>query len=119
MTASGATDGNASVGNFEASQSAPIALDSWLDYYVAAQVSIITSGFNYSVEVSFDNPNDPVHPCAFKDMVWLDCGNSSLVGQTNVSKYGDFSPAPLYVRVSYDGAGSARFTVVQYGSVPK
>lgn len=119
IEASGATDGDITIGNLNERITEMIALDPYCDPLTYYQVSVIseTPIVTYSLEGTSDNPNDPVHPCPLQDMFWF----SPVAALTSASgtQFAAETFSPLYVRLFITGSGQVRFTILQYGSVSK
>lgn len=119
ITASGATTGNITAGNFGVTYSNAIALDPYVGPFTFYQASLLgNSSMTWTVQGTLDNPNDLVNPCSFADMNWFNTPASSLSGQTN-TQMASTDWTPLYVRLRIAGTGQVRFTIVQLGAVPK
>lgn len=116
ISISSAAAGAVTVGNSQ-SGSVMIALDSWAHPQVGLQISV-TGTVNYTVQSSFDNPNDPVNPVALASMQWVDSSDSAVVSAT-ATKQSSFAYAPLWMRVVLNsGSGSLLITAVQYSVTP-
>lgn len=116
ITISSAAAGAITVGNSQ-SGSITLALDTWALPMVGLQVSV-SGTVNYSVQSTFDNPNDPANPVAPSALQWLDSSDAAVVNAT-ATKQSNFAYAPPLVRlVLNSGAGSARISIIQYGVVP-
>jgi hypothetical protein len=118
IEASGATDGDITIGNLNERITEMIALDPYCDPLTYYQVSVISETFiSYSLEGTSDNPNDPVHPCSLQDMFWFS-PVATLTGASG-TQFAAETFSPLYVRLFITGSGQVRFTILQYGSVSK
>lgn len=96
-----------------AGNSPPIRLDEWADAQVGVMVAV-TGGAGFTVQYSFDDPNDLINPVAQGSMVWDSsmCPGGAVAGTANISFA--LAAAPIYIRLVMTGAGSAKMTVVQY-----
>lgn len=73
---------------------------------------------NYTVQVSNDDPNDPVNPVPLANMAWSAAPDSALVTQTGNS-FGTIVSVPLFGRVLLNsGSGSVVATFVQNSNGP-
>jgi len=116
ITASGATTGNISAGNFGITYSNIIALDPYANPSTIYQVSVLDgSSMTWAVEGTLDNPNDPVSPCSFADIKWTVSPVANLASGTNTQQ-AQSNWTPLYVRLKIDGTGQVRFTIAQFGN---
>ena len=105
------------VGNDNGGAGQPIRLDEWADAPLGCQV-VANGTVNFTVQHSFDDPNDPVNPVPFASMFW----DSSLVPAAAVGGTTSLSfaipTAPSWMRLLVNsGTGSARLTVSQYNVV--
>lgn len=108
---------NVTVGNDNGGASEPIRLDEWADPPVGCQV-VVNGVANFTVQTSFDNPNDPVSPVPWNQMFW----DTSLVPPAAVGGSVSMSfavpTAPLWMRLLLNsGSGSARLTASQFNVV--
>ena len=92
-----------------------IRLDEWADAPLGIQVSILSGAVNYTVQHSFDDPNDLISPVPLASMFW----DTGLVpaGAIGASAGITFSiaTAPLWMRLLMNsGAGEAKMVVTQY-----
>lgn len=83
-------------------------------------VQIVKTGtVNYTVQVSNDDPNDPINPVAVNNMTWSSSPDTAIVAQTGNS-YGVLNAVPLFGRVllnSGDGSVVARFVQSSNGPI--
>lgn len=94
-----------------------VRLDEWADAPLAVQVSV-NGTINYTVQHSFDDPNDLINPVAVGSMFW-DTGlvPAGAIGGTAGITFA-IATAPLWMRVyANSGAGSATMTLTQYNVV--
>jgi|SRR5580692_8800859 hypothetical protein len=92
-----------------------VRLDEWADAPLGIQVSILSGAVNYTVQHSFDDPNDLISPVPLASMFW----DTGLVpaGAIGASAGITFSiaTAPLWMRLLMNsGAGEAKMVVTQY-----
>lgn len=98
--------------------SSMIRLDEWADAPVGVQVAVASGAVNFTVQHSFDDPNDLVNPIAPANMFW----DTSLVPAGAVGGTAGLTfaipTAPLWMRILMNsGAGALRMTVTQYNVV--
>lgn len=94
-----------------------IRLDEWADAPVGVQVTV-NGAATYTVQHSFDDPNDLVNPVPVGSMFW-DTGlvPAGAIGATGNITF-SMATAPLWMRLNQTaGAGSARMVVTQYNVV--
>ena len=116
-TDGGVEGGTVQVGTTGDVTSRWIRMDSWAAAQSVAQVSV-SGTITYSVQTSMDDPNDPVAPVAFNDMVWLDALDANLVSEST-SKSGVFAYTPTWVRVKGSGGtGTASLKIAQFLNAP-
>lgn len=114
IVASGATASTITVGNGTGGVSQWIRLDEWADAPVGVQVSV-SGTVSFTVQHSFDDPNDMINPVAPSNMFW----DSSLVpagaiGGTAGLTF-SIATAPLWMKLLQNsGTGSAKMVVTQY-----
>lgn len=105
------------VGNDNGGASDVIRLDEWADAPLGCQV-VVSGTANFTVQHSFDDPNDLVNPTSFQNMFW----DTSLLppGAVAASQSLSFGipTAPLWMRILLNsGTGSVRMTCTQYNVV--
>ena len=99
-------------------ESSLVRFDNWAQGPVSVQ-AVVTGTVSYSVQVSNDDPNDPVNPVAVASMTWSPAPDAALVTQTATS-YGSLIAVPVFARVYLaSGNGSVVTTFVQSSSVPQ
>jgi hypothetical protein len=93
-------------------------LDSWADAQTAIQCNA-TGTVNYTVQVTMDDPNDPVSPVAIGSVTWLN--TSDLDAVTAVGDvFTNFDWTPTYARILLNsGSGSVAGTFAQFNVVNK
>ena len=119
-TVSAALTGNLSIGTNGIADSPWVMLDPWA--YGPIGVTVSVSGtVNYDIEITGDDPNDPVTPVAAGSMVWFNCNDSALVNKT-ANASGSLTTVPTYARItlnSQTNPGYVTATFIQPGVVPK
>ncbi len=94
-----------------------IRLDEWADAPVGVQVSVAGTA-NFTVQHSFDDPNDLINPVPVGQMFW-DTGlvPAGAVGASTGLTFA-MATAPLWMRLLFNsGSGSAKMVVTQYNVV--
>jgi hypothetical protein len=94
-----------------------IRLDEWADAPVGVQVSVAGTA-NYTVQHSFDDPNDLINPVPVGSMFW-DTGlvPAGAIGAAAGITFA-MATAPLWMRLLFNsGTGSAKMVVTQYNVV--
>ena len=94
-----------------------IRLDEWADAPVGIQCSVSGTA-NFTVQHSFDDPNDLINPVPVANMFW----DTGLVpGGAIASGAGvtfSMATAPLWIRLMLNsGTGAAKMVVTQYNVV--
>lgn len=114
---SGAAADAVEVGTSGVASSRWLRLDSWAFAQVGLQVDV-SGTINYTVQQTFDDPNDPTSPVSPASMVWANSGDSAVVAKA-VDAQSFYAYAPTFIRITANsGDGSAKLTAVQYGNVP-
>lgn len=91
-----------------AGSSAPVPLDTYLDFGVGIGCTV-TGTVNYTVQHTFDDPFGP----GFASAVWLD---HPTVAAETTNQDGNYAYGVRAVRVTVNsGTGTVRMTVVQTG----
>lgn len=117
ITISGAAAGAITVGTSGVASSRWVRLDSWAFPEVGVQVDV-SGTINYTVQQTFDDPNDPTNPVTPANVIWSNSSDAAVVAKA-VDAQSSYAYAPTYVRVTANsGTGTARLTLVQYGNVP-
>jgi hypothetical protein len=95
-----------------------IRLDEWADAPLGIQVSV-QGVVTYTVEHSFDDPNDLISPVPFAQMYWgTDLVPLAASGGGGNSITFSMATAPLWMRIVLNsGAGSVKLVVQQYNVV--
>jgi hypothetical protein len=94
-----------------------IRLDEWADAPLGIQVSV-NGTVNYTVQHSFDDPNDLISPVPLASMFW-DSGlvPAGAIGGTAGITF-SMATCPLWLRLMLNsGTGSAKLVAVQYNVV--
>jgi hypothetical protein len=90
--------------------------DQWSPGPAGVQVNVAGT-VNYTVQVTFDDPNSPTNPVVPASVAWLPCADTDLVG-ANADKIGSLTPVPVFARVLLNsGNGSLSATFTQLGNV--
>lgn len=100
-----------------AGPSTMIRLDEWADAPVGVQVSL-QGAANFTVQHSFDDPNDLINPVAVGSMFW-DTGlvPAGAIGGTAGLTF-SMATAPIWMRLLFNsGTGVAKMVVTQYNVV--
>lgn len=118
VTASASLASNLSIGTTTVGGSRWARLDNeWALPNLSVQ-AIVSGTINYTVLMSYDDPNSPTNPVAAADMTW-----STLVAAAAATAITQFAYAPTWVRVQVNsftaGAGDVTTTLAQTGVVPQ
>jgi hypothetical protein len=118
VTASASLASNLSIGTTTVGGSVWARLDNeWALPNLSVQ-AIVSGTINYTVQMSYDDPNSPTNPVAAVDMTW-----STLVAAAAATAITQFAFAPTWVRVQVNsftaGAGDVTTTLAQTGVVPQ
>ena len=95
-----------------------IRLDEWADAPLGVQVSVVSGTVDFTVQHSFDDPNDLISPVPLANMFWDTsfCPAGAINGTAPLTFA--IPTAPLWMRVLMNaGAGALRLTVTQYNVV--
>jgi hypothetical protein len=95
-----------------------IRLDEWADAPLGVQVAIQSGAPNFTVQHSFDDPNDLINPVPLGSMFWDTsfCPAGAINGTVGLSFA--IATAPLWMRlVLNSGTAALRMTVTQYNVV--
>jgi hypothetical protein len=94
-----------------------IRLDEWADAPVGVQVSILSGSPTFTVQHSFDDPNDLINPVPVGSMFW-DVGlvPGGAIGGTAGLTF-SMATAPLWMRLNLTVGGTAKMVVTQYNVV--
>lgn len=98
--------------------SSMIRLDEWADAPLGVQVAVASGTVNFTVQHSFDDPNDLINPVPVGSMFW----DTSLVPAGAIAGTAGLTfaipTAPLWIRcLMNSGTGALRMTVTQYNVV--
>jgi len=78
----------------------------------------VSGTVTYTVQTTFDDPNDPKFPVATGSMTWVDSSDTNVVG-ASATKQSNFMFAPKYARISLTaGTGSVTATFLQSSNGP-
>jgi len=114
---SAAAAGAITVGTNGVASSRWMRLDSWAFAQVGIQVDV-SGTINYTVQQTFDDPNDATNPVSPANVVWVNSADSAVVSKA-VDAQSFYAYAPTFIKITANsGDGSARLTAVQYGNVP-
>lgn len=95
-----------------------IRFDSWADAQTAIQCNA-TGTVNYTVQVTMDDPNDPVNPVAVGSVTWLNTSDPDAVTAIG-DIFTNFDWTPTYARILLNsGSGSVSGTFAQFNVVNK
>ena len=110
--------GSLKVGTNGVAASRWVRLDSWADAQTAIQCNA-SGTVNYTVQVTMDDPNDPISPVAVTDVTWLN--TSDLDAVTAIGDvFTNFDWTPTYTRILLNsGSGSVTGTFSQFNVVNK
>lgn len=117
IVCSGKTASTVTAGNTNSGQSPWIRLDDWADAPLGIQV-VVNGTVNFTVQHSFDDPNDLFNPVAPANMFW-DSGlvPAGAIGGTAGITF-SMATAPVWMRIIMgSGTGSVRLTALQYNVV--
>jgi hypothetical protein len=95
-----------------------IRCDEWADAPLAVQVAIASGAVNFTVQHSFDDPNDLINPVPLASMFWDTsfCPAGAIGGVAPLTFA--IPTAPLWIRIMMNsGAGALRMTATQYNVV--
>lgn len=95
-----------------------IRFDSWADAQTAIQCNS-TGTVNYTVQVTMDDPNDPVSPVAINAVTWLNTNDSDAITAIG-DVFTNFDWTPTFARILLNsGTGSVAGTFAQFNVVNK
>lgn len=93
-------------------------LDSWANAQTAIQCNA-TGTVNYTVQVTMDDPNDPVSPVSIASVTWLNTNDADAVTAIG-DVFTNFDWTPTYARILLNsGSGSVSGTFAQFNVVNK
>lgn len=93
-------------------------LDSWADAKTAIQCNA-SGTVNYTVQVTMDDPNDPINPVAVGSVTWLNTSDADAVTAVG-DVFTNFDWSPTYARILLNsGSGSVAGTFAQFNVVNK
>ena len=93
-------------------------LDNWADAQTAIQCNA-TGTVNYTVQVTMDDPNDPVSPVAVNAVTWLNTNDADAITAIG-DVFTNFDWTPSYARILLNsGSGSVSGTFAQFNVVNK
>lgn len=116
--ASGGTAANVTVGTNTVAGSRWLRLDSWADAQTAIQCNA-TGTVNYTLQVTMDDPNDPVSPVNVSNVTWLNTNDGDAVTAIG-DVFTNFDWTPTFARILLNsGTGSVSATFSQFNVVNK
>jgi hypothetical protein len=114
---SAAAAGAITVGTNGVASSRWMRLDSWAFAQVGIQVNV-SGTINYTVQQTFDDPNDATNPVSPANVIWVNSSDSAVVAKA-VDAQSFYAYAPTFIKITANsGTGSAKLVAVQYGNVP-
>jgi hypothetical protein len=114
---SAAAAGAITVGTNGVASSRWMRLDSWAFAQVGIQVDV-SGTINYTVQQTFDDPNDATNPVSPANVIWVNSADSAVVAKA-VDAQSFYAYAPTFIKITANsGTGSAKLVAVQYGNVP-
>lgn len=117
IVASGATASTLTVGTNTVSGAYWVFLDQWASRGCALQVTV-SGTVNYTVQSTFDDPNDPMTLVTPSGMTWVNTSDTAAVNATATLQT-SYAYTPKYVRVLVNsGTGTATATVTQALNAP-
>lgn len=119
IATSGSTSGSGiTIGTNSVAGSRWLRLDSWADAQTAIQCNA-TGTVNYTVQVTMDDPNDPMSPVGIASVTWLNTNDGDAVTATG-DVFTNFDWTPSYARILLNsGTGSVSGTFAQFNVVNK
>lgn len=108
--------GNLIVGTNGVAGSRWVFLDSWANAETAIQCN--GSGtVNYTIQVTMDNPNDPISPVGIANVTWLNTDDPDAITAIG-DIYSNFQFTPVFARILLNsGTGSVTGTFSQFNVV--
>lgn len=95
-----------------------VRLDSWADAQTAIQCDA-SGTVNYTIQVTMDDPNNPVSPVLPASVTWLSTNDTDAVNAIG-SVFSNFDWTPTFARVLLNsGTGSVTGTFAQFNAVNK
>jgi hypothetical protein len=92
-----------------------VRFDHWSIGDVGLQV-VVNGTVNYTLQTTFDDPNDPVSPVPANSVTWFDSTDTDVKNSTK-NAVSQLVPTPVYARILLNsGNGSLRATFIQTGS---
>jgi len=115
---SGAATGAVTVGTSGVGSTPWVHLDEWASSNVGIQCDV-TGTVNYTVQSTYDSPNNLTNPVATSLMTWINTNDTNAVNATGPVQT-NFIFAPLYVRAQLNsGTGSVTMKIIQYNVVSR
>lgn len=117
ITINAAATGAITVGTNGVASTPWMCLDPWAPGATGIQCDV-TGVVNYSVQSTFDDPNNPTSPVLPSAVTWISSNDPAAVGATTAIQT-NFIFAPTYMRVLLNsGTGSVSATAIQYSAAP-
>ena len=115
-----ATASTVTVGTGSLAASPWIRLDEMGAAAIVGIQCVVTGTANYTVQGTFDDPNDLISPVAPALMTWDSTAvPAALVGASSTQS-NSINPAPLWIRTLLNsGAGSVKSVFTQYQQIPE
>lgn len=118
IATSGATGAAITAGTNTVAGSRWLRLDNWADAQTAIQCNA-TGTVNYTIQVTMDDPNDPVSPVGIASVQWLNTNDGDAVTAIG-DVFSNFDWTPSYARLLLNsGTGSVSGTFAQFNVVNK
>lgn len=118
VATSGSTGAAITIGTNGVAGSRWLRLDNWADAQTAIQCNA-TGTVNYTVQVTMDDPNDPVSPVGIASVTWLNTNDGDAVTAVG-DVFTNFDWTPSYARILLNsGTGSVSGTFAQFNVVNK
>lgn len=110
--------GSVKVGTNGVAGSRWVRLDSWANAETAIQCDV-TGTVNYTLQVTMDDPNDPVSPVSVGSVTWLNTNDTDAITAV-ASVFTNFDWTPTFARILLNsGTGSVTGTFAQFNVVNK
>jgi len=93
-----------------------VRLDPWSIGDCSVQV-VVSGTVNYTLQITFDDPNDPVMPISEANIAWFNSTDTDVLNSTK-NAISQVAPLPTFARILLNsGNGSLRATFIQTGNV--
>ena len=118
ISISGSSAGPLIAGTGSSAGSRWVRFDSWANAETSIQCNAIGT-VNYTVQVTMDDPNDPINPVSVSGVTWLNTNDADAVSAIG-DVFTNFQFTPTYARIVLNsGNGSASATFAQFNVVNK